>query len=63
MRNVIKSWINDFFLISGTINRLDTTQPGDYLQEVRSYFEIRECLASINTNMDKVEEECGEFKK
>lgn len=31
VRNVIKGWINDFFLIAGTISRLDNSQPGDYL--------------------------------
>jgi len=32
VRNVIKGWINDFFTIAGTVNRLDSTNPGDYLQ-------------------------------
>lgn len=45
VRNVIKGWINDFFTISGTINRLDSTIPGDYLQEIRAYFEVKEILA------------------
>jgi hypothetical protein len=43
VRNVIKNWINDFFNIAWVINRLDTTVPGDYLQEIRNFFEIREC--------------------
>jgi hypothetical protein len=42
VRNVIKGWISDFFLIAGTINRLDSTNPGDYLQEVKAYFEVKE---------------------
>lgn len=31
VRNVIKSWISDFFTIAGTISRLDSSSPGDYL--------------------------------
>lgn len=45
VRNVIKGWINDFFTIAGTISRLDSTQLGDYLQEIRAYFEVKEILA------------------
>jgi len=45
VRNVIKGWINDFFTIAGTVNRLDSTNPGDYLQEIRAYFEVKEVLA------------------
>lgn len=41
VRNVIKGWINDFFAIAGSINRLDSSVPGDYLQEIRSYFEVK----------------------
>lgn len=43
VRNTIRNWINDFFNIAGIITRLDTTMPGDYLAEIRSYFEVREC--------------------
>lgn len=41
VRNAIRNWINDFFNIAGTIARLDTTQPGDFLQEIKSFFEIK----------------------
>jgi hypothetical protein len=63
VRNVIKNWINDFFNIANVINRLDTTVPGDYLQEIRNFFEIRECLAAINLNLDLIENECKELVK
>jgi len=63
VRNVIKGWINDFFTIAGTISRLDSTNPGDYLQEIRAYFEVKEIMAQINMNLDDCEEECEEFKK
>lgn len=45
------------------ITRLDTTSQSDFLLEIRSCFEVRECLALINTNLDKVETECTDFKK
>lgn len=31
VRNTVRNWINDFFNIAGTIQRLDTTVPGDFL--------------------------------
>jgi len=63
VRNVLKGWINDFFFIAKMITRLDTTQQSDFLLEIRSCFEVRECLALINANLDKVETECADFKK
>jgi len=63
VRNVIRNWINDFFLISGSINRIDTTMPGDYLQEIKSFFEIKDCMALITSNLDKIEDECNEFRQ
>lgn len=31
VRNIIKGWINEFFLIAGTVTRLDISANGDYL--------------------------------
>lgn len=50
-------------MIAGTIQRLDSSIPGDYLQEIRAYFEVKEILAEINKNLDECEEECYEFHK
>jgi len=47
VRNTVRNWINDFFNIAGTIQRLDTTQPGDFLQEIKSFFEIKQCQSQI----------------
>jgi len=41
VRNIIKGWINEIFGFAGAISRLDTTQSGDYLQEIRSNFEVK----------------------
>lgn len=63
VRNTIRNWINDFFSIASYINRLDTTAQGDYLQEIRNYFEIRESQANISSSLDIIEESCNEFRK
>lgn len=64
VRNTIRNWINDFFSIASYINRLDAPSAnGDYLQEIRSYFEIRESQANISSSLDVIEEQCNEFRK
>jgi hypothetical protein len=63
VRNTIRNWINDFFSIASNINRLDTSTQGDYLQEIRNYFEIRECQANISSSMDTIEEQCNKFRE
>jgi hypothetical protein len=47
----VKGWINDFFQISLFITRLDKTDPSDFLQEMRDFFELKEVLSHISVNM------------
>jgi hypothetical protein len=63
VRNALRNWINDFFTIAGTISRLDTTVPGDFLSEIRSYFEIKDCQNQITQHLDFIESECNDFRE
>lgn len=63
VRNTIRSWINDIFSIAGQFQRLDTQNPvGDYLPEIRDFFEIREVVSNISINLDWIEQQTGDFK-
>jgi len=61
--NYIKGWINDFFQISNFIQRLDKSDPSDYLQEMKDFFELKYILAQITTNIEYIETETREFKE
>lgn len=64
VRNTIRSWINDIYYIAGQFQRLDTQNTiGDYLPEIREFFEIKEIISQINGNLDWIEEETNQFRK
>jgi dynein heavy chain len=64
VRNTIRSWINDVFFIAGQFQRLDSSvQFGDYLPEIKDFFEIREVVSLINGNLDWIELETQKFKQ
>jgi hypothetical protein len=51
------------FYIAGQFQRLDSANPfGDYLPEIREYFEIKEVVQAINLNLDFIEDETKQFK-
>lgn len=63
VRNYIKGWIQDYFLISNLIHRLDINDASDYLVEIRDYFELKENMANINDKLDWLENETNQFKE
>lgn len=64
VRNTFRSWINDVFYIAGQFQRLDSANPiGDYLPEIRDFFEIREVVCQIQFNLEWIEEETRKFKE
>lgn len=63
VRNYIKGWIQDYFLICNLIHRLDINDASDYLVEVRDFFELKEQMALINDKLDWLENETNQFKE
>lgn len=64
VRNTLRAWINDIFYIAGQFSRLDSANPiGDYLPEIKDFFEIREIIAQINGNLDWIEKKTKDFKE
>lgn len=63
VRNYIKGWIQDYFLISNLIHRLDINDASDYLVEIRDFFELKENMANINDKLDWLENETNQFKE
>jgi len=63
VRGSLMSWISDFFFIAHNINRLDVLQNvGDFLQEIKNVMEIKECMANININLDRIHNETNKYK-
>jgi hypothetical protein len=62
VRNYVKGWIQDYYLISNLIHRLDLTDASDYLIEIRDFFELKEMIAMIYQNLDWLEVETNTFK-
>lgn len=62
VRAIINSIIADFLALGILIQRIDTGNVGDYLTELKDNFEIRDCLAEINQNLDTLESECDKYR-
>jgi len=63
VRAIINSIISDFLALGILIQRIDTGNVGDYLTELKDNFEIRDCLAEINQNLDTLEQECDKYRE
>lgn len=63
VRSIINSIIADFLALGILIQRIDTGNVGDYLNELKDNFEIRDCLAEINQNLDGLEDECDKYRE
>lgn len=59
--NAVNGWISDFFQYSFFITRLDKSEPSDYLQELRDYFELKEVLSLISVNLESIDKEGKQF--
>lgn len=59
--NAVNGWISDFFQYSFFITRLDKSEPSDYLQELRDYFELKEVLSLISVNLECIDREGKQF--
>jgi len=58
----VKNWIADFFSYANLINRLDKTEPADYLQELRDFFDIQSYLGMVTENLQQLELQTSGFK-
>lgn len=52
--NAVNGWINDFFQYSFFIQRLDTSEKSDFLNELRDYFDIKDVMSSITNNLEYI---------
>lgn len=59
--NAVSGWISDFFQYSIFIQRLDTTEKSDFLTELRDYFDIKEVMSMITTNLQFISKETNEY--
>ena len=53
----------DFYLLSSLINRLDKTDPSDFLQEIKDSFELKSIISEIHQNLEWIEQESENYKE
>jgi dynein heavy chain len=62
LRDIVNSWIEDFYLIATLFKRLDTSN-GTYIKELQNNMHIQSCIANINDLLNANDEACIAFKE
>ncbi|CEL96675.1 unnamed protein product [Vitrella brassicaformis CCMP3155] len=62
MRDIVSSWVRDFFAIGTLMARLDSGS-GDYLNEMKEHFNLQLLLSNLSRLLDDTELKCAEYRQ